>query len=898
MKANLDGLTHVFERADQELVFLTPNKRLSRFIQRQYEHYQVSRNCSAWPQLSCMPVTTWFHRLWEDWQFSGVQHEHKNLLSPSQEKSIWQHIVQQYSEDLDLFNPLAAANVARTAWNTLIAWKRDPLLPLDSESVFPKWARLFRDYCDSRALLDGSRMLDQLHHAILADELVLPSSIVLYAFDEITPQTQSIFDTLRAKGCELEMLELSLPNTCVERVAVEDCAAELTHAARWAADIVSREPQASIAIVIPDLTQQREKVEGIFTRIFEPQYIFSKHQRHANGFNISAGQPLASTPLIEAALLALKLNLQVLDSEDISRILHSPFIGCDKELHARSQLDLQLREEAYRIRVSRLRTVAGEFGKRKNEDDAESITADLYKCLHTFHQLSLSRPVEQSANDWAQLFMAQLDALAWPGERPLDTLEYQQIHAWQEVIAQFTQLDYVFSSLNLNDAIHQLGQLASDLQFQAQTTHSPVQILGVLESAGMLFDYLWVMNLDNETWPPPTNPNSLLPLRIQKAELMPRASAEKELSIAKRLIDRFSSSANKVVLSYAQRNGDKLLSVSRLIEHFPEVPVSSLSLAPVENYYHRLFHSGNVSLFADIYGPPVTNVSLIKGGTQILKDQAACPFRAFAKHRLHAQEVCEALPGLGPSERGALIHYALEDIWNTLRNQGALLACSDSQLTQLINKAIHRSFRRLGLAASIGERLQVLEAERMYPLLRAWLELEKQRKPFVVVLNETEEIMNLAGLPIHIRYDRVDRVEDDGLFIVDYKTGKLDIKKWFDPRLDEPQVPVYCIANQDKVVGAAFGQVNIHDVAFKGIAENSDEAPGLHSPDMLASEDFPNTWQGIIAYWRTALEVLAKEFITGRADVLPKNINTTCQYCSLQSLCRINEKGVSEELEQ
>ena len=76
----------------------------------------------------------------------------------------------------------------------------------------------------------------------------------------------------------------------------------------WAAAIVSQHPQAKIGIVIPQLAQQRAKVERIFNRVFEPQSLLPDTPRHASGFNLSAGVPLSSTAVVNAALLALELN--------------------------------------------------------------------------------------------------------------------------------------------------------------------------------------------------------------------------------------------------------------------------------------------------------------------------------------------------------------------------------------------------------------------------------------------------------------------------------------------------------------------------------------------------------------------------------------------------------------
>ena len=57
----------------------------------------------------------------------------------------------------------------------------------------------------------------------------------------------------------------------------------------------------------------------------------------------------------------------------------------------------------------------------------------------------------------------------------------------------------------------------------------------------------------------------------------------------------------------------------------------------------------------------------MRGGTRVLADQAACPFRAFAKWRLSAEELEEPESGLDPRDRGKLLHALMREIWTRLK---------------------------------------------------------------------------------------------------------------------------------------------------------------------------------------------------------------------------------------
>ena len=60
-------------------------------------------------------------------------------------------------------------------------------------------------------------------------------------------------------------------------------------------------------------------------------------------------------------------------------------------------------------------------------------------------------------------------------------------------------------------------RLAAQTLFQPEAPDVPIQVLGVLESAGLEFDHLWVMGLTDEAWPIPARPNPFIPVALQRA---------------------------------------------------------------------------------------------------------------------------------------------------------------------------------------------------------------------------------------------------------------------------------------------------------------------------------------------------------------------------------------------
>ena len=85
--------------------------------------------------------------------------------------------------------------------------------------------------------------------------------------------------------------------------------------------------------------------------------------------------------------------------------------------------------------------------------------------------------------------------------------------------------------MGYGEALARLRRLAAQTLFQPEAPDAPVQILGVLESAGMSFDHLWVMGLSDEAWPIHPRPNPFLPLEAQRQARVPEASLEATLAL-------------------------------------------------------------------------------------------------------------------------------------------------------------------------------------------------------------------------------------------------------------------------------------------------------------------------------------------------------------------------------
>src|SRR5437016_2517252 len=347
-----------------------------------------------------------------------------------------------------------------------------------------------------------------------------------------------------------------------------------------------------------------------------------------------------------------------------------------------------------------------------------------------------------------------------------------------------------------------------------------------------------------------------------------QASAEGSLAFGLRITQEWTGSAKEVVFSWPAKEEDRDLAPSPLIL---EIPASSLSLPDYPRYRDLLFASKKLESLEDSKAPPV-QVKQVRGGTRVLTDQAACPLRAFARWRLAAQELEEPAPGLDARQRGALLHDLMKYLWGSLKNSKAL----EKDLEPAIASAAAAAVKENGLEGRFAE----LERERLARLAREWLEIEKTRAPFEVAALEERRTLNVAGLELSGRIDRMDRLAKGGHALIDYKTGQATRNAWLGERPDDPQLPLYAVSAPESIDAVAFARLNPGEMAFRGFSKEK---------NILPKVELYRDWRGLLDQWRKETRDLGAAFAAGDARVDPKYALKTCRLCDLQTLCRVYE---------
>lgn len=873
----------------QNTICITPNRRLSANLLKRYQDQQLQQNKLTWHTPDILPLSSWIQRIWLAYCAKHIA-SHPMMLTPTQQQLVWESIIKQSPINDVLLQLSATADMAKSAWMTLQQWRvtSHPLLGMTEDSqAFQRWAEIYKDICTKKNWMDESVLIECIAEKIQQRLIELPKKMIVIGFTELTPQQRFLLQCIEESGTAVTLNPEEKKSACLlKRISLLNEETEILTMARFAKYQYDQANTTKIACIIPHLETMRDQVIDIFSAVFSEKNTFTLDYTSLP-FNISAGKSLNTYPVIHIALLMLGLHSNTITLATITSILRSPFImNAECEYIQRAHCIQDLQES--RVTTFTLESIISRL---------KPFSLTLEKCFSELSHLFKSLPKQGKLSDWMQFFMKILHCLGWPGERSVNSHEYQVIQCWLETINQLEAYDTLSDSCQYFDALHYLMTLTTNTIFQPQSPEAPIQILGLLEAIDIPFDYVWIMGCDDTRWPAPAKPNPFIPYRLQTLLQMPHATAERELHYCVRLMEQITAQTPFCIVSHAMQSADGELRASQLIQAIPEITLDELPLAHFQPLAPLIYQNRQIEYIIDVKARAIQPNELIRGGVSILKLQAACPFKAFAEIRLQAKSFDDAGIGLRSTDRGNIVHHALELFWQDIHDSKQLSELSDHDLKNIIQRVAQCAIESFTEQSIQTKRYYELECKRLTHLLYDWLQIEKMRPPFRVIAQEKEHSITLGQghIPITMRVDRIDELMDGTYLIIDYKTGKdNEINAWFSDRPDDPQLPFYCIFSPDLISGIAYGQINRTKLMFKGLASHDLGIPSIRPIHTLSSADH-RPWSEQLAEWKVILEKLGDQFNQGHAEINPKDPLSTCQYCKLQGLCRKHDHDTIEE---
>jgi probable DNA repair protein len=888
-----DDLARVLARGG---TIVTVNQRAARTLRLAYDGQRRAVGLASWQPPSILAWENWTAALWRQLLLEGdsAAAPDRLLLNQSQELQLWRSVISAdissapQSSSLQSAGSLAA--MAAAAWRLLCAYRGQPRLRNlgvsgDTRS-FQRWAQAFLRRCNADRYLSAAELESALAAALAASSFRHSSGeLLLIGFDNLTPAQAALIESLRDAGVRIAEPDASPLATHCYLAEAETLDEELHNAALWLRSALEANPAARIAVIHPEIAAERGALDRAFGRALAPELQDIAADRGRSPFEFSLGEALVRQPMVALAITLLHWTISPLPVGEISGILLSPFFTPVAERDIRAEFDA--------FHLSQTHLLRPEFGLPALIEVAEGSRAagrlgGLLRQLRELHRtaarlLAGGSPRQRSFADWADAIRELLRAAGWAASVSLDSTAFQTLRKWDSALDELATLDFEGTRPTFAEALGHLEEIVGRTLFAPESREAPIQIMSPLEAAGSRFDAVYFLRCSDLSWPVRPGLSPLLGWRVQRDLRMPGSDAAEDAASARRVAARLAASAPTVVFSYARQTADARQRPSAALSWVALEPLGPQSLRPLDPpiALETVEDPGYIPL-AD---------PRVRGGSAILKLQAACGFRAFAEARLWSTAVDAPGPGMDAAERGSIVHRALQELWAELGTQAALRALTAGQRSAALDRAIDLSLGRFQAdAVSDWDAAYIeLQRERLQRLLMPWLELELSRPPFEVVLREQKlEDLAIGPLRIDLRVDRVDRIvgedgENLGEVILDYKTGTSGPKMWESDRPEEPQLPLYAALREPgSVAGVAFASLRAgNDLGLRGLASRDDILP------KHAGQTAP-TLDEQIAQWRAVLTNLAIDFADGDARVRPKRYPETCAFCQQRLLCRLD----------
>ena len=892
---------------------ITATRRLSYELKSAYDKHQLKQGKKVWPTAMVLTWDGWMQMLWHDIS----AYSSYNVLSNAQLQQLMGDIIELdlnthelHAENglTALWNISATARTALDAWQLCHQWRISYTALQAAEQVdharFGHWAARLYARLQEQNWISPVQLADRL----METEFNTSHDAILFGFDHLNTQQHRFIEFYRGQGGSA--VQINSKNAIASQLShysFDSSEAEWRQIGAWARNKLLNSSELSIGIITPNTEGIRTLAENSLREQLTPSYF---ERSGSDPFHFSIGEKLADQPAINSALTCLGL-LGELEFKQLSAGFLSSYWGSDTEQLLRARLCIDLRRKiAYRFDLYELigAVTAAQSKPGSYIEQAQEQLEALLDKLRTLQSVKANNPGALPLSSWRELFKSCLLTLDWPVSK-LDSNEFQAVQSWQNSLDEWVKLDAVCKPMSLIRALQSLNAFCRETVFQAQDrTQAPVQIMGVLEAAELDFDYVWLAGFDEQAWPVLSSTNPFIPVKTQIEAGIPNAILSLQTELTKSKTTQLCALSDHIIYSHARIQGDIELAVSPFFPAPSKPEPAALTDVFSLNEAIRLATPALESRSDDL-GNCYREEST-RGGSGLIQKQSACPFSAYARYRLNADEDEEPQIGMDSLERGSLLHKILETIWQELEDSNALRRCIErDELSELIQRHTQKHLKRFCAHSGLGKGFRRAERQRVNALITEWLELEAQRSPFSVAETELKFEYQINGLRLNLTLDRVDELAPSGTgnaagsrLLIDYKSGNCSLKDWEGPRPGQPQLPVYFLALEENpsfghVDALSFAQVKPGQCQFIGISQHEDMLPEVNSLDTLAGNTSLKKdvaeWPLLRPLWKARIEKLVSEYQQGFAHVDPKSPQS-CHFCNFSPLCRIHTQNARD----
>ncbi len=786
---------------------ITANRRLARVLREAFARQQLDAGKTAWESPAI--------HAWQDWLAQKMLEATDQASLPTringhQSQLLWERcLAKETGEPVPAMASLV--RLSRDAWQRLADWEVSiqelaRSAQNDDQRLFAAAAGRYLGILDREHWVDDAGLPGLISRLLRSGRTTCSGRVTFAGFDRERPAVSSIMAALTERGCEVLRAPRPESARAVRLQCFETADSEMRAAGAWARKRLERRPGETIAIIAGKLEQDAEQKSRLLKEGLVPGWQYASLSL-ARSVNVSYGRKLIDYPAVSIALLLLRWLVRNLHAGEVGHLMRTPLLG-SAQLGGRSRLELRLRQWPDRGWSPAM--ISAAFRGREAGGDADDWLRMVASLGTARRQLRKSASPAQ----WAVYIDQVLSNSGWPGANALSSDDFQLVNRWRDLLNDLARLELVSRSMSLDTAIRRLELMARETVFQPESDAGAVQLMGPLEASGAQFDAIWISGLTAAKWPPPANPTPLISRRLQRERGMPDAEPSDTVAYARGLLLRLGRSAPEVVCSYSLIADDAQQAPSDLVQELaPRVEASQ----PDPGWHAARLLSITGTATVTECAPGIAADEQIAGGAGTIQRQLNNPIAAFVTGRLGVRNLQPQAFGLPASLRGNIIHEALYQLYSDTPARRDIAAWSEARLSARIDDAVESAFaRHERYADDVLIELCRIERLRVTALLRKFVTVDKLRGEFSIAAVEKELPFAVAGVRLQLRVDRIDRLPDDAMLVLDYKTGGKKTLLDGDGMPREIQLVAYALALEDPVSAVALVNVDSREISFSG----------------------------------------------------------------------------------
>ncbi|AIL33222.1 PD-(D/E)XK nuclease family protein [Basilea psittacipulmonis] len=721
------------------------------------------------------------------------------LLDKFSSLYLWQNIIQQ--NKADLLDISGTARAAFDAYEIESLWQ----VQVNDHETTPeyeqlcRWKKSYLETLKSKQCIDSVMLVDLLLTLSQEHRLNLPEQIILYSLDSLTPKERLLLESLDCSLFQYEPNhEVNESRTCL---AFDSFDEELAAAFQYAREI-EKESKTQFAVLVPNLKQNLYKVHRIATYYLGDRY------------HVSLGRELNQWPLIRYALTHLEFMKDLAIKKSVTNVQWGKWLEQAKAFQMEGIHYHQCIVWANEVRhKEKLSYRQSEIIEKLSL--SPTLASSLAALLNAWNQI-------QDIHEWTDIFYQSLELFGFPNPSFNQSAHITVTDDLNESLESFTNLSYIVPPLNAQTALRLFNQFINNRSSQLRaTTKNIVSIRDLSSAQGLSWDTAWIVGLNDHALPEPVHINHFLPFISQDKAGVPTVNIHRSKAQSLTRFQGICSRTKKLILS----------------THLKDEKGNELQISPFLNDDDIHHLEAKTKDIPDYSGFHITKKEpfylneqqprQLKGGYGLLEMAAQNMLAAHARYRLQLQALRDFNKGFNASTRGNLRHLFMELVWKKVKTLTALKTLlqnkekKDKLLDDISQTVKEKTIQTLGID---HYNLLDYEVQTARQSCELQLNLDVTLNDFTSVDLEHQVEWTHEGIKITLRADRVDRLKNGGMRIIDYKSGRYfkassEINAWSCSNEISYQLPLYAVAlpqtSQLSVGELAYSNLQPHEVKFE-----------------------------------------------------------------------------------